>query len=88
MLEEYFNCISLVKKCLRTMTSQCSFKNIKLVGPMFKNHYEKYYFKEVLGDENRYSQIILNFVSNAIKFSKKNGSVTVRLNLTKVTDIV
>ena len=70
------------------MTSQCTFKNIKLVGPIFKNPYEKYYFKKVLGDENRYSQIILNFVSNAIKFSKKNGSVTVRLNLTKVTDIV
>lgn len=86
MVNEYFNCTRLIKRCLRMMSSQSSLKNVQLVGPVFRSPVDKLYFKKVFGDESRYSQIVLNFVSNAIKFSYKNGIVSVHIIVTKVTD--
>lgn len=31
----------------------------------------------VLGDQRRYLQIILNFLSNSLKFTNKNGSIRI-----------
>ena len=41
-------------------------------------------FKRLIGDERRYLQIIINFLSNAIKFSHQNSRIIVRL---KVNDV-
>lgn len=38
---------------------------------------------EISGDDNRYQQILLNFLSNALKFTPSNGSVKVE---TKILD--
>ena len=54
MVNEYFDCSSLVKKCIRTMMTQCVLKKVNLIGPIFTNLIDKYYFYEVLGDERRY----------------------------------
>jgi len=35
------------------------------------------YFENIYGDKNRYEQIMLNFLSNALKFTSKEGSVEV-----------
>ena len=36
---------------------------------------------QILGDQNRYLQILLNFISNAIKFTPENGKITVTTTL-------
>jgi len=36
-------------------------------------------FKEIYGDQNRFEQIFVNFVSNALKFTNEQGKVEVRL---------
>ena len=36
-----------------------------------------------MGDELRYTQILLNFLSNAIKFSETDGIVTASVNVVK-----
>ena len=34
-----------------------------------------------MGDERRYLQILLNFLTNAIKFSNKKGTIKVNLKI-------
>ena len=79
MVNEYFNCISLIKRCYRTMATQCNLKKVSLVGPIISNPLDKFYFEQVFADERRYGQKILNFLSNAIKFSNQHGTVSVHL---------
>ena len=42
---------------------------------------EQIFLKRIIGDERRYLQVLLNFLSNALKFSQKNGSINVNLRI-------
>ena len=86
VINEYFSLTNLVKKCMNTLSSQSVLKKIHLLGPLVQNPLDKFYFRLIFGDENRYSQIILNFISNGIKFTPTSGVVSIHLNVTKVTD--
>ena len=46
----------------------------------------KKFFKEIYGDQKRYEQILLNFISNALKFSNENSNVEIILNVKKVIE--
>ena len=39
------------------------------------------FFENVYGDSNRYQQILLNFISNSLKFSNHGGKVTITLEV-------
>ena len=39
------------------------------------------FFEEVLGDERRYLQILVNFLSNALKFSPKDSKIVIGLKV-------
>jgi hypothetical protein len=44
MVNEYFDCIKLVKQCFKTMATQSDIKKIYLLGPIMENPNDKYYF--------------------------------------------
>ena len=50
----------------------------KFYGVEATNEELKDIFKCILGDKLRYMQIILNFLSNAIKFTNEGQSIVVR----------
>ena len=37
--------------------------------------------KKIFGDERRYLQILLNFLSNSIKFTKEKGQILVNVKI-------
>ena len=43
------------------------------------------YFESIYGDEKRYEQILINFVSNALKFTDTSGQVDITLEAKSIT---
>ena len=81
MVNEYFDCLDLIKRCIDTLSSQAKLKGVVLKGPILAKPLEKYYFLKIFSDERRYCQFILNFMTNSIKFTPAGGEVTVFLNI-------
>ena len=87
LVNDYMNLVKLVKNCVSTMKSQGAQKNLNLLGPILEKPLDKYYLRCIYGDEIRFSQIIMNFVSNAIKFTPARGLVSVSLLVTNIEDL-
>ena len=52
----------------------------KKINPIFKiDSNIELFFKNVYGDEARYTQIFLNFLSNAFKFTPDNGNISIEI---------
>jgi signal transduction histidine kinase len=45
---------------------------------------ENIFLKRILGDERRYLQILLNFLSNSIKFTNEKGKILVNIKINKL----
>ena len=45
------------------------------------------FFNNLKGDKLRYMQILLNFLSNAIKFTEEGKSITIRVILLEIQTI-
>ena len=83
---EYFNLLKLIRKSKQTFTSQCQVRNVVVLGPILDNPLDKFYFTAIFGDSRRYTQIIINFISNGIKFTPSGGSVSVHLIVTGILE--
>ena len=54
--------------------------NIKMQANI-DNKYNIDLIRSMYGDQRRYMQILMNFLSNAIKFTNKNGSVSISIKV-------
>ena len=69
-----------IKSMLHLFETKIQEKNLKLI-----THYDKNIPEVLVGDPVRLHQIILNLVSNAVKFTNE-GKITVNVNLLSETD--
>lgn len=76
--ENYFDLLNTIDKAMTVAAPSSALKNVKLIPPDVPK-IEKIYFKNILGDERRYIQILVNFLSNAIKFSNSGDKVEIKL---------
>ena len=79
-----FNLHDVIERAVETLSFQAEQRNISLYYDFDEKNAG--YFIEISGDDNRYQQILLNFLSNSLKFTNIKGTVVLELKLTDVQD--
>ena len=97
--DDYFNLNQVITNAYNTIKYQADQKKIKIktdyqmrITNTKSRYFDvklstdelKRFFRNVLGDKLRYMQILMNFLSNAIKFTNEGRSITIRLVLLEV----
>lgn len=55
-------------------------RKIELVPPEVSSE-DKLFFDNIYGDKNRFIQVIINFLSNSLKFSKPESKICLGLSI-------
>jgi signal transduction histidine kinase len=71
----YFNLFDLIARSTETLDCQLASKRI-MVSHEYKES-DRDYLLFINGDSHRYFQILLNFMSNAVKFTPMDGSIKI-----------
>jgi signal transduction histidine kinase len=76
--KEFFNINVTIKKVFDLVGHVAQKKNVQLVLlPPAKR--EEPYFNAIYGDESRFVQVIINFLSNSLKFSNSGSKINIFL---------
>lgn len=78
--KEPFSLPQLIQNAFMVVQHIADAKKVALVPPDLKKE-DAIYFNTVVGDKNRFMQVLVNFLSNSLKFSTENSSIIVHLKL-------
>lgn len=71
----YFDLFGVIEKSVETLDSQLGQKRIQVTHAY--NRRDRRLFRGLFGDQHRYLQIFLNFLSNAVKFTPADGTIVI-----------
>ena len=72
-----FNMLDVIAEAYQILLFQAEQKGVKLLLEF--NQSSPFIFRRVHGDRRRFLQILLNFVSNSLKFTNSGGFVRIQL---------
>lgn len=78
--EEIFELPKLIDDSFKMVAHVASLKKVKLEGPEL-NKDQQMIFNSLSGDKNRLRQVLVNLLSNSLKFSDSGSKITVSLNI-------
>lgn len=70
----------IIQNAFQVVTHIANERQLKLVKPKVEPSQEHFY-TQIYGDPNRMTQVLINFLNNSIKFSKRGGQVQVHLEI-------
>lgn len=70
----------IIQNAFQVVTHIANERQLKLVKPKVEPSQEHFY-SQIYGDPNRMTQVLINFLNNSIKFSKRGGQVQVHLEI-------
>ena len=79
---EWFNMHEVIEEAFQIIALQAQRKKISLVQEIDVSKLHN--LKNVFGDRRRYLQILLNFISNSLKFTNKEGCIKVSLFVVEI----
>jgi two-component system, OmpR family, phosphate regulon sensor histidine kinase PhoR len=82
---EMFNLPKVILNSFEVVKHTANLKQVHLICPELSEHH-RLLLGHVLGDPRRYTQILINFLSNALKFSHKNSQVMVNLRINEIVE--
>ena len=80
LCKENTNLLELVSNTRQILLFQAKLKTIKLILDIGTPS-DRTFLDRVYIDENRVRQVIINLISNALKFTLKNGKITIKLRV-------
>lgn len=80
LTNEYFNLQHTIFKALQMLQFMASQNEIELKAVIDKRIHLNL-IQLMIGDEKRYLQMLLNFLSNALKFTDKGGCITIKIDI-------
>ncbi|MGE0755031.1 MAG: sensor histidine kinase [Alphaproteobacteria bacterium] len=82
LVEEKFDMASTINECVRIMNGKIKGKHIKLVVAVDPD------LPMIWGDKRKLRQVLINLISNSIKFTPDDGTVTISAKVDSHRDLV
>ena len=76
----FFSIFDVFDKAFAVVGHLAGKKNIELVKPELSPKFT-IVFKKIYGDQNRFVQVLINFLSNSIKFSPRDSKILIHLQI-------
>ena len=77
---EYFDLMETVNEAFQIIEHTANERRVHLEARISnKKHFK--FIRNILGDQRRYLQVLLNFISNSLKFTNQDGRVIVLIQL-------
>lgn len=79
--KSYFSVFDAIEKAFSVVSHVAERKSVTLERSAIDDGENDQYFSQIYGDENRFMQVIINFLSNSLKFSDHGSKINVFLRM-------